>query len=41
VRNGDSLWAIAQKFGTSVNRIKQKNNLRGNNIHPGSVLVID
>lgn len=41
VRYGDSLWAIAKKFGTSVNRIKQKNNLRGNNIHPGSVLVID
>ncbi|ADD69168.1 Lytic transglycosylase catalytic [Denitrovibrio acetiphilus DSM 12809] len=41
VRRGDSLWEIARKFNTSVNTIKRKNNLRGNNIHPGSVLVVD
>lgn len=41
VRRGDSLWAIAKRFGTSVSRIKAKNNISGNNIHPGSVLVID
>jgi len=41
VRYGDNLWVIAKKFGTSVSRIKQKNNLKDNNIHPGNVLVID
>lgn len=41
VRRGDNLWLIAKRFGTSVKRIKKKNNIRSNNIHPGSVLVID
>jgi LysM repeat protein len=41
VQDGDSLWVIAKKFGTSVSRIKQKNNISGNNIHPGNVLYID
>jgi len=41
VRSGDSLWTIAKRFGTSVSRIKQKNNIKGSSIHPGNVLVID
>lgn len=41
VRRGDSLWTIAKRFGTSVSTIKEKNNLNGNSIHPGNVLVID
>jgi membrane-bound lytic murein transglycosylase D len=40
VRNGDSLWVIAKKFGTSVTRLKNKNNLRSNSIYPGKVLYI-
>lgn len=38
---GDNLWAIAKKFGTSITRIKRKNSLSSNNIHPGKVLYID
>jgi len=41
VRYGDNLWAIAKKFGTSISRIKKKNKLASNNIHPGNVLYID
>jgi len=41
VIDGDNLWAIAKKFGTSVSRLKQKNKLGDNNIQPGYVLYID
>jgi len=41
VRYGDNLWTIAKRFGTSVSSLKRKNNLRGNSIHPGNVLVVD
>jgi len=41
VRQGDNLWLIAKKFGTSIKSIKRKNGLRSNNIHPGKVLIID
>lgn len=40
VRRGDSLWNIARRFGTTVNRIKQDNNLRSNTLRPGQRLAI-
>lgn len=40
VRTGDNLWAIAKKFGTSVDDIKKRNGV-GRGIHPGMVLYID
>jgi membrane-bound lytic murein transglycosylase D len=40
VRNGDSLWNIARRFGTTVDRIKQDNDLRSNTLHPGQRLTI-
>ncbi len=38
VRAGDSLWEIAQTHGTTVDRIKQENNLRGSRIYAGQRL---
>ena len=40
VRNGDSLWNIAQTHGISVDRLKQENNLRGSRIYAGQVLKV-
>jgi hypothetical protein len=40
VRQGDSLWSIARRHGTSVDRIKQANDIRSTHIRPGQVLVI-
>ena len=40
VKNGDSLWAIAQRFQVSANQIKKWNNLTSNLIHPGVRLVV-
>ena len=40
VIKGDSLWKIAQKFNTTVNEIKKKNNLNTNNLMIGQVLKI-
>lgn len=40
VRRGDSLSAIARRFGTSVGAIKRMNGLRGSRIHPGQVLKL-
>jgi len=40
VRRGDSLYAIARKFGTSVKKIKKVNKLRSNLIRPGKQLLI-
>ena len=37
---GDSLWAIAKKFGTTVDNIKRINNLSSNNLSIGQKLVI-
>ena len=41
VRRGDSLWNIARRFGTTVNRIKQDNNLRSDSLRPGQRLRIN
>ncbi|QAR32139.1 LysM peptidoglycan-binding domain-containing protein [Geovibrio thiophilus] len=40
VKSGESLWAIAQKYGTTVNAIKRTNKLSGSQILPGKVLII-
>lgn len=40
VQSGDSLWSIANKFGVTVNELKQANNLTSNLLSVGQVLVI-
>jgi len=40
VRRGDSLWDIARSHGTTVDRLKAENDLRGNRIYAGQVLRI-
>ena len=40
VKSGDSLYAIAGRYGTSVDRIRKDNNISGNNIRVGQVLKI-
>ncbi|MFZ5591865.1 MAG: cell wall hydrolase [Bacillota bacterium] len=40
VRPGDSLYKIAQRYGTTVNLLKTVNHLRSNLIYPGQTLVI-
>ena len=41
VKNGDSLWSIAQKFsGVSVQNIKDWNNISSNKLKIGTTLVV-
>ena len=40
VGRGDSLWGIAQRFGTSVTRIKSLNGMRSSQIKAGQTLVV-
>ncbi|MDR0405045.1 MAG: LysM peptidoglycan-binding domain-containing protein [Oscillospiraceae bacterium] len=40
VKSGDSLWAIAQRFGTTVDEIKSLNGLTSNNLSIGQELKI-
>ncbi len=41
VKQGDSLWSIAQKFpGVSVQNIKKWNDISGNNLKPGMTLKV-
>ncbi len=40
VVKGDSLWAIANKYGTSVEELKKANNLTSNNLSIGQTLII-
>lgn len=40
VRNGDTLWSIAKKFGTTVDFIMTANNLNNEFIKPGKVLAV-
>ncbi|SHG86363.1 Putative peptidoglycan binding domain-containing protein [Thermosyntropha lipolytica DSM 11003] len=40
VRAGDTLYKISLKYGTSVNAVKQANNLKSDMIYPGQVLLI-
>lgn len=41
VRSGESLWIIARRSGTSVERIKRLNDLRSNTVKPGQRLRVD
>ncbi|MDW8286762.1 MAG: LysM peptidoglycan-binding domain-containing protein, partial [Flammeovirgaceae bacterium] len=41
VKDGDTLWGIAQKFeGLTVQRIKKLNQLRSNRLTPGQKLRV-
>jgi len=40
VVSGDNLWSIAQKYGTTVDKIKALNNMTNDNLRPGMVLKI-
>jgi cell wall-associated NlpC family hydrolase len=41
VKSGDSLWAIAVRYGSTVNKLMSLNNLKGTVIYPGQVLNIN
>lgn len=40
VQNGDSLWSISKKYGISVDKLKDINNLSGNLLSVGQKLLI-
>lgn len=40
VKKGDSLWLIANKYGTTVDELKNANNLKGNTLSIGQTLII-
>ena len=40
VKSGDSLWSIANKYGTTVNELKLLNGLTSNNLRIGQTLLI-
>lgn len=40
VRSGESLWGLARQYKVKVSDLRRWNNLRGNEIHAGSRLVI-
>jgi membrane-bound lytic murein transglycosylase D len=40
VQSGDNLWGIATKFGTTVQQIKNLNNLTTDALKPGMVLTV-
>lgn len=40
VRRGDSLWAIARRYDTSVSRLKTTNGLNSSHLAVGQVLII-
>ena len=40
VRSGDSLWTIAQAYGTTVDRLQSTNRLRGTRIYAGQTLEV-
>ena len=41
VKEGDTLYSIGRRFNTSVEKLKEINNLINNNIYKGQVLYID
>ncbi len=40
VRNGDSLWTIARRHGTTVPKLQAANDIRGSRIYAGQVLTV-
>ena len=40
VQSGDSLWSIAKKFNTTVDKLKEKNNLKSNLLSIGQILYL-
>jgi len=40
VQPGDTLWAIAQKFGVSIDALRAANNITGDIIYPGEVIYL-
>ena len=40
VRNGDTLWEIAQKFGTSIRTLMEMNKLEKPLIYAGQMLMV-
>lgn len=40
VKSGDSLWSIAQKYGTTVSNLKSLNNLTSNTLQIGQKLLV-
>lgn len=40
VRSGDSLWTIAQAYGTTVDQLQSANSLRGTRIYAGQTLEV-
>lgn len=40
VKKGDTLYSIAKEYGTDVQRIKQDNNITGNTLTVGSIILI-
>ena len=41
VQKGDTLYSIASKFKTTVDKIKELNDLKNNNLTIGSTLIVD
>ena len=40
VRDGDSLWAIARRHGTTVPKLRAANDIRGTRIYAGQLLTV-
>ncbi len=40
VRSGESLWAIANRHGTTVERLQQANQIQSNRVYPGQTLSV-
>ena len=40
VRKGENLFLISKRYGVEIRKIKELNNLRGDRIYPGQVLLI-
>ena len=40
VKKGDSLWLIANKYGTTIDELKNANNLKSNTLYIGQTLII-
>ena len=40
VREGDSLWAIARRHGTTVRKLRAANDIRGSRIYAGQLLTV-